>query len=59
MNTDQSLFDLMNNEDPTFIKEITQSENVPFLQEKLKHAKNEDRKAIIAARIQKLNYLMI
>lgn len=59
MNTDQSLFDLMNNEDPSFIKEITQTENVPFLQEKLNRTKNPDRKAIILARIQKLNYLMI
>lgn len=55
----QSLYDVINNEDPTFIKEITQSENVPFLQERLKHTRDANRKAVIAARIETLNYLMI
>ncbi|HUI32028.1 MAG TPA: hypothetical protein VLY84_00295 [Dysgonamonadaceae bacterium] len=57
--TDQTLYDVMNNEDPVFVKEILQSENVPFLQDQLKRTKSADRKAIILARIQKLNYLMI
>lgn len=57
--TDQTLYDVMNNEDPVFVKEILQSENVPFLQDQLKRTKSSDRKAIILARIQKLNYLMI
>lgn len=59
MTNNQSLYEVINNEDPTFIKEVLQSENVPFLQAKLRRTKNEDRKAIIKARIEKLNYLMI
>lgn len=55
----QTLHDIIQKEDQAFISEIVRSENVPFLIEKLKKTKNEDRKAIIQARIENLNHLLV
>lgn len=59
MNTNQTLQDLIEKQTPEFIEVVLKSENAPYLNELLKRVKTDDKKAIIAARIEKLNYLMI
>lgn len=55
----QSLYDIINNQPSTFVDEILQCEDLVQLKQKLKRTRNQDRKAIIQARIENLTYLAV
>jgi len=55
----QSLYDIMNDQEKTWLKSITDCIDVAELQQKLKKVKDTHKKTIIKARIENLTYLAI
>tara|TARA_R110002111_G_scaffold86088_5_gene134948 strand:- start:772 stop:948 length:177 start_codon:yes stop_codon:yes gene_type:complete len=55
----QSLHDIMINEDPKWLTTITESSDVEWLIQKEKQTRSVDRKAVINARIENLQYLAV
>lgn len=55
----QSLYDIMQNEDQKWLKTIIESNDVAWLLKKSKQTRCVDRKAIIDARIENINYLVV
>lgn len=55
----QSLHDIMANEDAKWLETITASSDVAWLLKKEKQTRSADRKAIINARIENINHLAI
>jgi hypothetical protein len=58
MDKNQSLKDIIDNEDPIWLATIMDSSDRGFLNLKLSKARKPERKAIINARISNLNYLI-
>lgn len=55
----QSLHQLMENEDQKWLQSITEASDITWLMAQEKKAVNPSRKAIISARIANLNHLML
>ena len=55
----QSLHDIMVNEDQNWLKTISESTDVAWLLKKQKQTRNANRKAIIKARIENIQYLVV
>ncbi len=54
----QSLTDIINNEDPEWIKSVMQSNDLVELNKRLRSPLSLNRKAIIRARIENLTHLI-
>jgi hypothetical protein len=55
----QSLYDIMQAEDPKWLQTIIESTDVAWLNKKEARAVKPGRKAIIKARIENLTYLVV
>jgi hypothetical protein len=55
----QSLYDIMQAEDPKWLQTIIESTDVAWLNKKEARAVKPGRKAIIKARIERLTYLAV
>ena len=55
----QSLVDIINTEEADFVQEVLQCDSVEILMKKLDKADTINRQAIIQARIQNINHLVI
>lgn len=55
----KALVDIINEEDPAFVKEVLSCDSVETLMRKLNQTENINQQAIIEARIQNINHLVI
>ena len=54
-----SLQDVINKQDPSWVSKVLESNNVQWLNKLLVSEENEERKAVIRARIENINPLVI